>query len=304
MDSEDLITIIIATYNRSNVLRFSVQSVINQTYQNWELLVIGDCCTDDTAEVMSNFNNPKIKFINLKKNIGEQSGPNNFGIKMAQGKYIALLNHDDLWFPNHLEDLHQTITETKSDLVYSLFYPVPVDENPIVMPMRNNNQHDLIYGSPASTWLFNKNLFSKLGPWKYFRELYEIPSQEWLKRVSKTSKIVVFNAVSVIAIQSGARINSYKNRIYLENELYYDRMNSNPEKLLKEIYFEQMTILSKHDRQIFYHVKAFVRNSVIYILTKFGLRPGAVLFISKSKKKKGGYIDKLREIRGLSEVKQ
>ncbi len=301
MPDTDLISIITATYNRSNVLKFTIQSVIDQTYENWELLIIGDCCTDDTEAMVQTFGHPGITFINLEKNIGEQSGPNNYGMSLARGNLIAFLNNDDLWLPNHLRLLHERINATKADLVYSMFYPVTAGIDLKLMPLRVNDAHDLVYGSPASTWLFRKELFLRTGPWKSYRDIYDIPSQDWLGRASEIGKIAVVNEVTVIAVQSGARKNSYKDRDYRDNEAYYHKIKGNPERLLKEIYFEQMMLLKSSDRRILYHLKAFIRNIIIAIITKMGFRPGAVLFIFKNRKK-GGYLQELRQIRGLSKI--
>jgi len=91
-----LVSVIIATYNRSNVLAIAIKTVLAQTYPQWELLVIGDACTDDTAAVVAGFGDVRIRFHNLAQNVGEQSGPNNEGMQQAKGKYFAFLNHDDL----------------------------------------------------------------------------------------------------------------------------------------------------------------------------------------------------------------
>src|SRR5438105_4413192 len=115
-----LVSVVLATYNRSNVLKFAIETVLWQSYSNWELLVIGDCCTDNTEELMSQFSDSRIHFHNLPENIGEQSGPNNEGCRRARGEYIAFLNHDDLWFPDHLEKSVSHLQSTGSDLIYSL----------------------------------------------------------------------------------------------------------------------------------------------------------------------------------------
>jgi GT2 family glycosyltransferase len=83
-----LISIIMATYNRSNILAYTIQSVLWSTYKDWELLVVGDSCTDDTEEVVASFEDPRVSFINLERNFGEQSGPNNEGFRRARGRYI------------------------------------------------------------------------------------------------------------------------------------------------------------------------------------------------------------------------
>ena len=98
-----LVSIITATHNRSNVLAYTLESVQRSTVADWEHLVIGDACTDDTALVTAGLGDARVRFHNLAENFGEQSGPNNAGFALSRGSYIAYLNHDDLWFPDHLE---------------------------------------------------------------------------------------------------------------------------------------------------------------------------------------------------------
>ena len=97
------ISIITATYNRSAVLAFSIESVLRQTESDWEMIVVGDACTDDSAEVVARYRDPRLRFCNLEQNTGEQSGPNNTGVSQARAPVLAFLNHDDLYFPDHLE---------------------------------------------------------------------------------------------------------------------------------------------------------------------------------------------------------
>ena len=113
-----------ATYNRSNVLRLAIESVRWQTYANWELIVVGDCCTDDTADIVASFNDPRIRFYNLPQNVGEQSGPNNFGCQQARGEFIAFLNHDDLYFPRHLREAVRLLQEREVQLVFTRRYSI------------------------------------------------------------------------------------------------------------------------------------------------------------------------------------
>ena len=96
------VSVIVAAYNRSNVLRYALRSALAQDFSDFEILVIGDACTDDTGDVVRSFNDPRVSYLSLPLNFGEQSGPNNVGIARAQGRYIAFLNHDDFGFPDHL----------------------------------------------------------------------------------------------------------------------------------------------------------------------------------------------------------
>ncbi|MEO8396980.1 MAG: glycosyltransferase family 2 protein, partial [Chloroflexota bacterium] len=116
-----LVSVIIPTYNRSNLIRYAIQSVLWQTLANFELLVVGDGCTDDTAEVVASFSDARIHWHNLPENTGNQSAANNHALEHAQGKYIAYLGHDDLWYFTHLERLVSALETEQAALVHSLY---------------------------------------------------------------------------------------------------------------------------------------------------------------------------------------
>src|SRR5438046_5361757 len=78
------VTVIIATYNRSNVLPYSIGSVLRQSFHDFELLVVGDGCTDDSESVVAAMGDPRVRWISLPANTGHQSGPNNEGLHQAR----------------------------------------------------------------------------------------------------------------------------------------------------------------------------------------------------------------------------
>ena len=96
------VSVIIPTYNRAKLIKRSIQSVLNQTYQDFEIIVVDDGSADDTKSVVESFNNPKIRYIRHDINKG-QSAARNTGIKNAKGKYIAFQDSDDEWLPEKLE---------------------------------------------------------------------------------------------------------------------------------------------------------------------------------------------------------
>jgi glycosyltransferase involved in cell wall biosynthesis len=102
MSPRPIVSVVIATYNWSSVLRFAIASVLAQSFRDFELLVVGDCCSDDSETVVRSFNDNRVSWHNLEENYGNQFGPNNQGLALACGRYIAYLGHDDLWHPDHL----------------------------------------------------------------------------------------------------------------------------------------------------------------------------------------------------------
>lgn len=114
------VTVILAAYNCSHILRCALTSLCNQTYKDFEAWVIGDCCTDDSEQIVAGFCDPRLKWTNLPERVGSQSGPNNEGLRLARGEYIAYLGQDDLWFPWHLQSLVTTLEETNADFVHAV----------------------------------------------------------------------------------------------------------------------------------------------------------------------------------------
>jgi len=99
-NNHPLISIIIPTFNRADWIKAAIESVLKQTYQNFELLIIDDGSTDNTKKIIS-FCDKKIKYY-FQKNKGP-SAARNFGIKEANGKYICFLDSDDQWAKTKLE---------------------------------------------------------------------------------------------------------------------------------------------------------------------------------------------------------
>jgi teichuronic acid biosynthesis glycosyltransferase TuaG len=99
-----LISIIMPTYNSEKYINKTILSVKNQTYSNWELIIIDDCSTDDTKQFVETFleNDERIKYVRLEKNSGAAVARNK-GVEIASGDYLAFLDSDDIWLPNKLE---------------------------------------------------------------------------------------------------------------------------------------------------------------------------------------------------------
>lgn len=97
-----LVSAIIPTYNKSGLLAEAIDSVLHQTYKNIEIIVVDDGSTDDTSQVVSKYG-AKVRYY-YKEN-GGNADARNFGIKRANGCYLAFLDHDDLWYPERIEEL-------------------------------------------------------------------------------------------------------------------------------------------------------------------------------------------------------
>ena len=98
----ELVSVIMPTYNCSRFIAESIRSVLSQTYTNWELLIVDDCSTDNTAEIVNAFTDSRIRYMQNEKNEGAALTRNK-ALRAAKGRYIAFLDADDLWAPEKLE---------------------------------------------------------------------------------------------------------------------------------------------------------------------------------------------------------
>src|SRR3954463_14644768 len=162
-----LVSVIVSTYNWSSVLRYALLSVQNQTTQNFEVLVVGDGCTDDSADVVASLGDKRFRWDNLPVNHGHQSAANNRGLALARGEWIAYLGHDDLWMPNHLELLLGKLKESGSDVAFSLAMAIgaPGCGGRMLFGLFENSEYRRGCDLPPSALIHRRSLSEKFGIW-------------------------------------------------------------------------------------------------------------------------------------------
>lgn len=99
---DELVSIIMPSYNTATYISDSIKSIQAQTYTNWELLIVDDCSTDESPDVIRSFNDPRIILLQNEKNSGAAIS-RNYALREAKGKWIAFLDSDDTWAPEKLE---------------------------------------------------------------------------------------------------------------------------------------------------------------------------------------------------------
>lgn len=115
--ASNLVSVVIPVYNAEEMLDETLDSVLNQSYKNWELVVVNDKSTDNSLSVINKYiqKDQRIRLINLEKNHGGPAEPRNIGIENAKGDIIALLDSDDVW---HNEKLSICLANTDDDIIY------------------------------------------------------------------------------------------------------------------------------------------------------------------------------------------
>lgn len=112
------ISVIIPAYNRAGRISTTIQSVLDQTFKDFEIIVVDDGSTDDTVKVVTDIKDSRIKCVVLPSNSGTSAHPRNMGIEESSGKYVAFLDSDDTWLPECLELLHRKMINGSADIVY------------------------------------------------------------------------------------------------------------------------------------------------------------------------------------------
>lgn len=128
---DGLVSIIMPSWNTAKFIGASIRSVIDQTYQNWELIIVDDCSTDNTDEVVKPFlTDKRVKYIHNEKNSGAALTRNK-AMREAQGEWIAFLDSDDLWMPEKLEKQINFMEKHGYVLSYTEYEKIDEDDNPI-----------------------------------------------------------------------------------------------------------------------------------------------------------------------------
>lgn len=161
-----LISVYVPTYNRGEVLiERAVKSILAQTHQNLELIVIGDCCTDNTADLMSEVKDPRVRFYNLTKR-GWRYPPTaenhwlagpvvaaNVALTKVTGQWIARNDDDDVWLPDHLEKLLKFAQSKDYEFVSSSYLTIVEGQERVI-----DSSADVPPIGGTQTWLYRSYL--------------------------------------------------------------------------------------------------------------------------------------------------
>ena len=124
----DLASIIMPSYNTAPYIKETIQSVLDQTYTNWELIIVDDCSTDNTEEVLATINDSRIRYFKNEKNSGAAVSRNK-ALREAKGQWIAFLDSDDLWMPEKLEKQINFMKKNRYSFSYTNYEEIDVDGN-------------------------------------------------------------------------------------------------------------------------------------------------------------------------------
>jgi glycosyltransferase involved in cell wall biosynthesis len=237
------VSIIIPTYNRRQLIARSIKSVLNQTYRDFELIIVDDGSTDDTSEVVAGFNDERIRYIRCEENRGEAAA-RNMGIKVARCVYIAYQDSDDEWLPEKLARQMELLEDAPPQLgvIYTGFWKTE-NHRRIYIPFswvnqKNGDIHQELLkgnfiGSPVV--LIKKECFDRVG--LFDERLRNLVDWEMWLRISKCYHFKYINEPLVIAHYHSDNVSS-NHRAFIEAlesvlEKYSDEFASDKKLLAK-----------------------------------------------------------------------
>lgn len=170
-ETEPLVSVCVATYNRGRLLvDRCLRSILAQDYRNLEVIVVGDCCNDDTAALLAGLDDRRIEYVNLPERgrypddpmlrwMVAGTTPINHALNMASGAFITHLDDDDEFTPDRIGKLLSFIQETKADLVWH-----PFDFQTPEMQWRTNRAESFALGQVTTSSIFYHNWLTNI-PW-------------------------------------------------------------------------------------------------------------------------------------------
>ena len=210
-----LFSVVIATFQWPAALSLAIRSVLAQACTDFELIVVGDGCTDETADVVRGFADPRIRWFNLPENTGSQWGPNNVGLEEARGDYIAYLGQDDLWHPEHLRVAADLVAARRPPAIAAgtvLHGPSGTGVRALSGFCAGGRYSPNQVVVPSGL-LHRRDAIAAAGPWRDHRTLREPVDVEFVQRLARTvGDILPTERLTVFKWPSAWRRDSYRTR--------------------------------------------------------------------------------------------
>jgi glycosyltransferase involved in cell wall biosynthesis len=184
--NEPRISIVVPTYNSEPLLRRALSSIVNQTFKNWEAIVIDNYSTDASMDVIKSFNDPRI-IVQSFKNYGVIGASRNLGIKNSKAAFIAFLDSDDEWLPEKLETINRYIEQGAEAICNGEIWIRDEKEIKKVFygPVERSSYRSLLFrGNRMSTsaMTVSKRLLEKVGGFSENPELATVEDYDlWMK---------------------------------------------------------------------------------------------------------------------------
>ena len=281
---ESLVSVIMPTYKQKELLYKAVDSVLNQTYNNFELIIIDDNIDINfkvsNKNYFDNLNNCKIRYIQNEKNLGSAKS-RNLGILLSKGEYVTFLDDDDYYLDNKIKDQVEVKKKYNSD--YSVCNMILVNEKGKVIDKRERNyfskkislleKHLKYHITGTDTFMFKKSFINEINMFDekdLGDEFYLM-----LKAINKSEKISHLDKICVVAtVHNNTGLSSYEKKIETEKDLfdfkkrYFSKISKKSIRYIKMRHYLVNSLAYKKGKKYF----KFFKNLVIaFILSPIGM---------------------------------
>lgn len=216
-----LVSIILPTYNGSPYIKKAIESVLSQTYKNWELIIIDDCSLDRTSSIVANYINlnSNIKYIKNNENLGVQKSLNK-GLSVSKGEYIARIDDDDEWIDNNKLKNQVEFLENNTEYVLVGTGALIIDEDDeltskYLLPKSDLEIRNKILSKNCfvhSSVLFKKDTAQEVGGFSENEAIKHIEDYDLWLRLGMKGKLFNLNTYST-ALRVRSQSLTYKNRV-------------------------------------------------------------------------------------------
>ncbi len=266
LSEKPLVSVVIPSHNRATLVMESINSVLNQTYSNLELILVDDCSSDNTKDVVRNITDPRFHYVCLERQSGACAARNK-GIELAKGELIAFNDSDDHWAPEKLASQIEFLRTTEADVVICRMNCYYTDGTfshsfPLISTQKQLSYKDLLIYNSASTQLI-------MGRAECFRTVRFDPDmprmQDWDIILRLSLRYSIF----------------YQNVVLVNTYLQKDSISSHPEKGLCAM----RKLFAKHSKTILSSpviAESFLKKAASFSC-KSGYNPVASMdFLSKA----------------------
>ena len=278
--SEVFFSIVVPTYNRAKLLPMTLESLLNQQFKNYEIIVVDDGSTDNTEEIMQEW--IKKGVIYHKKKNEERAAARNAGVKIAKGQYINFFDSDDLAYSNHLQTAYDFIKENNNPEIFHLAYDYKTPEGVLERQVNNftgeNLNERLIHGNILSCdgVFLRKDIIEK-HPFVEDRVLAASEDYELWLRLAALYPILYSNTITSTIINHEARsvLQITRDKLIARQEAFLKHLFADAQSAKKYTPFKNI-IYSDVCTYIALHLaitKKYRKDVVNYIWKSFWYRP-------------------------------
>ncbi|MEM0502911.1 MAG: glycosyltransferase family A protein [Thermoplasmata archaeon] len=194
-------SIIIPTYNRAHLIKENIQSVLNQIFTDYEIIVIDDGSTDNTADVIQSFSSDKIRYFKIPNS--ERGYARNYGAEKSDAEWLIFFDSDDYMYSHYLKDAYKIICENQNIEIFHTEFDFKINSRKI---LHRTNTKKIIFGNPFScnNIVVRKSLFEKF---KFIEDRTIAGLEDWelWLRISAHTEIMHFPVITSAIIQHDER---------------------------------------------------------------------------------------------------